>query len=197
MRRFKLHISPLILLVASAVGLCSAAPALADATKVVQDCNANGHLVGHYSQGELQGALNGMGADVKEYTNCYDVVRRALLAASASGGHNGGGGSSSGGGGGGGGPAASATESKGKHASVSTRGVYGTPTGALPAGHGSGNPVAVGGTDIRPGAASVSGGSGVRSLPAPLIALLVVLGLAALGGGGVAIRRRVDTRDGT
>jgi hypothetical protein len=195
MRRFKLHISLLIALAVSAVGLSSAAPALADSTKVVQDCNANGHLVGHYSQSELQGALNGMGADVKEYTNCYDVVRRALLAASASGGHKGGGGSSSGGGGSG--PTASATAHNGKRSGVSTRGVYGTPTGALPAGNGKSSPVSVGGTDIRPGSASVTAGSGVRSLPTPLIVLLVVLGLAAIGGGGVAIRRRVITRDGT
>jgi len=35
------------------------------------------------------------------------------------------------------------------------------------------------------------------SLPAPLIAVLVVLGLAAIGGGGQMIRTRVLARLGT
>ena len=45
---------------------------------------------------ELRGALTTMPADVKEYTNCYDVIQRTLLA--QVGGHGGGsGGSGSGG----------------------------------------------------------------------------------------------------
>lgn len=47
----------------------------------VADCSAHGKLTQHYSVSELQTALAKMPADVAEYTNCPDVLRRALLAA--------------------------------------------------------------------------------------------------------------------
>jgi hypothetical protein len=46
----------------------------------VQDCNAHGPLTGHYTVAQLRSALATMPADVKEYTNCGDVIQRALLA---------------------------------------------------------------------------------------------------------------------
>ncbi len=89
MRKLNLLIALMAGLAIPATGLFAAAPAMASSSSsVIADCNANGYLTGHYSSSQLQGALNGMGADVKEYTNCYDVVRRALLA-SASGGTGG------------------------------------------------------------------------------------------------------------
>jgi hypothetical protein len=60
----------------------SAMPAIAAsgvATAVIADCNAHGRLTRTYSSAELQAALASMPADVKEYTNCYDVIQRALL----------------------------------------------------------------------------------------------------------------------
>ena len=57
------------------------------------DCNQNGRLTGHYSRAELQAALSSMPVTIKEYTNCYDVISRALAAAAASGGGNTGSGS--------------------------------------------------------------------------------------------------------
>src|ERR1700736_2369994 len=57
------------------------------------DCNSNGKLTGHYSRSELQAALSSMPVTIKEYTNCYDVISRALAATATAGG---GGGSSSG-----------------------------------------------------------------------------------------------------
>jgi hypothetical protein len=65
--------------------------ALAAGNPVVSDCNAHGRLAGSYSVGELRNALSTMHADVKEYTDCYDVIQRALLAA-VGGLHAGGGG---------------------------------------------------------------------------------------------------------
>lgn len=47
---------------------------------VVQDCNAHGQLTGHYTVAQLRDALNTMPVDVKEYTNCADVIQQALLA---------------------------------------------------------------------------------------------------------------------
>ena len=45
----------------------------------VRDCNAHGQLTGHYTVAQLRGALATMPADVKEYTNCGDVIQRKLL----------------------------------------------------------------------------------------------------------------------
>lgn len=47
----------------------------------VADCSAHGKLTRHYSVSQLRSALATMPADVAEYTNCPDVIRRALLAA--------------------------------------------------------------------------------------------------------------------
>lgn len=182
----------------AAAGLVSAVPAAASTSQVLADCNANGHLTGKYSRHDLQGALNGMGADTREYTNCYDVVRRALLASAASGGGNSGGGHAGGGPSSGSGqtPGQAGAPSANHNPGVSTRGVYSSAPNASAAGHGKSRAVSLDGSKIRPGATGVNTSSGVRSLPAPLIGVLVLLGLAALSGGGIALRRRVVTRHG-
>jgi hypothetical protein len=64
---------------------------------VVADCNAHGRLTQTYSLGELQTALSTLPADVKEYTDCSDVINRALLAQTGSDAHSGSGGGGSGG----------------------------------------------------------------------------------------------------
>ena len=46
----------------------------------VADCNAHGTLTTHYTAAQLRNGLNTMPADIKEYTDCYDVLQRALLA---------------------------------------------------------------------------------------------------------------------
>jgi len=212
MRKPNLLTILLVSVAVSATGLFVTASALASSSQVIADCNANGSLTGHYSRADLQSALNGMGADVKEYTNCYDVIRRALMASAVAGGNGGGGGSAgashTGGSGSNGQPTAhtagSATSHAGPHhaasghhaSAVSTRGVYSTPPGSGATGAGSPQAVTLSGGAVRPGSAGVDAGSSLRSLPLPLIVLLVLLGLAALSGGGVAIRRRVIARDG-
>jgi hypothetical protein len=60
----------------AAIGSASAVAATAPA---VSDCNSHGSLTRHYSTAELQTALSTMSADVKEYTDCYDVINRTLL----------------------------------------------------------------------------------------------------------------------
>jgi hypothetical protein len=80
------------------VALLAASPASARLSKAVADCNAHTRLTQTYTAGQLRTALNTMPADVKEYTNCYDVIQRALLAdiggIKADAGDSGGGGSS-------------------------------------------------------------------------------------------------------
>lgn len=63
-----------------ACGAVAVTPAGAAQTRPVADCNAHGHLTRKYSDAQLRTALSTMSADVKEYTNCYDVIQRALLA---------------------------------------------------------------------------------------------------------------------
>ena len=63
-----------------AAGLLAAAPASAALSGAVADCNTHTRLTQTYTAAQLRTALNTMPADVKEYTNCYDVIQRALLA---------------------------------------------------------------------------------------------------------------------
>jgi hypothetical protein len=51
---------------------------------VVADCNAHGRLTRTYTLSQLQLAISTLPADVKEYTDCYDVINRALLAQTGS-----------------------------------------------------------------------------------------------------------------
>jgi hypothetical protein len=174
---------------AAAAILIFTSAAVANSGKVIADCNSHGYLTGHYSRSELQSALNGMGADVREYTNCYDVISRALGAvAAAGGGHGGGGGSSSGGPGG--------TGATGHSAAVSTRGVYSHVRNAVAAGPGSKAPVLLSGSPVSPGATGIGTSSDAHTLPTPLLIVLIALGLATAGGGGIAVRRRVVARGG-
>ncbi len=95
----------LFILVALVCALGTAAavvsvPAVASPSpsQVIADCNAHDQLTSHYSATLLRSALSTMTADVKEYTDCYDVIQSALLAQIRSS-HQNGDGSASGSGG--------------------------------------------------------------------------------------------------
>ncbi len=67
-------------LVAFATSLGVALPASASSgSSVIADCNSHNTLTHTYSIAQLQNALNTMPADVSEYTDCKDVITRALL----------------------------------------------------------------------------------------------------------------------
>ena len=85
--------------------LCASAARAAGTEAILRDCQDDSVLQGHYSVEELRKARRDMDADIREYTDCSDVIGRAIAAktSSASSGGNGGGSGSSGGGGGGGG----------------------------------------------------------------------------------------------
>lgn len=88
----------LLALAALAVAVPASASAAGKLPQAVADCNAHARLTSHYTAAQLRSALNSMPADIKEYTNCYDVIQKALLAQIGSiggnGGDSGGGGSS-------------------------------------------------------------------------------------------------------
>jgi hypothetical protein len=61
--------------------LLAAPVALAAGTpNPVADCNAHATLTQHYSISQLRKGLSTMPADIREYTNCIDVLNRQLLA---------------------------------------------------------------------------------------------------------------------
>jgi hypothetical protein len=67
---------------AAVVALClllPVGPALASGSDVILDCNDHGHLTKTYSQKEYRQALAQMPADVRQYTDCEDIIRRAQL----------------------------------------------------------------------------------------------------------------------
>ncbi len=94
----------------------------------ISDCNDHGQLTAHYAPATLRAALAQMPVDVREYTDCYDVIERQLF----------------------------------KELGQSAPGAAGTP-------------------------ASSSSGSG---LPTWLLIVIVLLALAAVTFGALAIRRR-------
>jgi len=62
----------------------AASAADASLNPVTADCNTHGRLTRTYTLSELQLALSTLPADIKEYTDCYDVINRALLAQTGS-----------------------------------------------------------------------------------------------------------------
>lgn len=95
--------------------------------QAISDCNDHGTLTATYSASTLRAALAQMPVDVKEYTDCYDVIERQLF------------------------------KQLGKSA---------------------------------PGSANTGSSSGSSFLPTWLIIVIVVLALAAVTFGAIAIRRR-------
>jgi hypothetical protein len=68
--------------------MLAAAASGGTASEAISDCNAHGTLTASYSTTVLREALAQMPSDVKEYTDCYDVIERQLfkqLGSSASG----------------------------------------------------------------------------------------------------------------
>src|SRR3954465_14546757 len=82
---------------AGLVILLAIAPAAeaASTTQILRDCADDGVLQGHYSPTELRKARQHIPADADEYTDCRDVLSRAMAGAIARSG-SGSGGSSSG-----------------------------------------------------------------------------------------------------
>lgn len=74
-----------ITILALGCALSVGAPALAQAAssgtpaQAITDCNDHGRLTQSYSAQALRQALAQMPADVREYTNCFDVIERQLF----------------------------------------------------------------------------------------------------------------------
>lgn len=69
--------------ICAVIAATASVPAVSQAAGLsppVADCNAHAQITGHYSVAELRNALATMPAEIKEYTDCADVIERQLLA---------------------------------------------------------------------------------------------------------------------
>jgi len=171
------------LLCAMVLALLVAAPAAMAGTRsdIIADCFDDGRLDGNYTASQIRDARNNLPADVDQYSDCRDVLARALGGSGSSRVGGGAGGDAPGGGGGSGAPL--------------------TPSGADEqraldqAGATSGSaPVQVGDGTIVPGAAGLATGAARNELPGSLLAALILLGFAALAAAVPYVRRRVLAR---
>jgi hypothetical protein len=158
-----------------------AAPAQDTRSKILRECQEGG-LTGDYSIREIRDARNNIPDDVDQYSDCRDVLARAL-ADRAGGGSGGGGGTAGGGGGpgsvaggGGGGPLITPSTDADRQALEQ-------------AGSGGGGPVEVGGEQIVPGAAGFATNAARNELPSTLLAVLILLAAAAVLAAAPAVRK--------
>ena len=163
------------------VALLAAAPAaLADSTrtKILQECQ-DGRLTGNYTTRQIRDALNNIPDDIDQYSDCRDVLRRALLNRAGNSGAGGGGGTGTGGtgtggvggGGSGGAPLTPSTDADRKALeAAATQG---------------GQPLEIAGRRVTPGAGALR-----NDLPTTLIVVLILLAVAAAAATAPFVRRR-------
>jgi len=159
-----------VLAVLAAVGQ----PALASPMGVIRDCSEDGVLNGKYSTSELEGALEQLPSDLDEYTDCRAVIRRAQLV-SAGDRHKG---------------AKPPAAVDRVNAAVPP-----SPTEkrAISKASGSGSPVRIGGTGVRPGQSGApfkSAGFGT-DLPPLVLVVLIALAVSTLAGVVLTGRHRL------
>jgi hypothetical protein len=200
------------LLAIAFVLLLTASPAsAASRTEILRDCQ-DGSLAGTYTASELRDARSHIPADIDQYSDCRDVLTRALTSGSGTG--TDGGSSSSGGGSsgssGGGTSSGSSGSSAGSSGSSGTSDV--APNAAAPAPvlkpetqkeqhalddagtTGGATPVTVGERPIVPGATAFDAGEPGNRVPSSLVVTLVLLAVAAAAAAAPAARRRVLDR---
>jgi hypothetical protein len=195
MRRIAFLIS-LVVLCALATPVAGLA---ASSDSVLRDC-VDGQIDGSYTTSELQQARKKIPSDIDEYSDCRGAIDAARTDNAGSGGPSGasGGGASPGGGASGGGAAGSGGASVGTDATTAPADPQ-TPAeqaAVKAATEGGGDPVRVGpGETVAPGATGLPTNAALRrSVPDPLLVVLILLGTVALVGGVLGTRARVVTR---
>lgn len=169
------------------LALLLAPPAAAQSTriKILRECSQTGRLSGDYTAQQIRDARSNIPDDIDEYTDCRDVLTRALL--SRAGGDSGGGGGGTGGGGTGGGTGGSSGGGGG--GALLTPSTDADRKALDDAAGADQTPVEISGASVTPGSAS-----GLRNdLPTTLIVLLALLGAAALAALAPFTRRHATT----
>jgi hypothetical protein len=168
-----------LVLIAVVATLVAAPSAPADNTrvKILRECQ-NGRLTGDYTAQEIRDARQNIPDDLDQYTDCRDVLARALLALAAgdsgSGGDTGGLGGGIGGLGGGDGGGTPLTPSTDADRKALEQ--------AATAGD---QPVEIAGKPVTPGTAAHA-----NDLPSTLLVLLILLAAAAAAALAPFARRR-------
>jgi hypothetical protein len=172
---------PRTVLFACLLAVLLAVPAQAQDTrsKILRECQ-DGALRGDYTAKEIRDARNNIPDDIDQYSDCRDVLSRALLNQAGGGegggaGGGGGGGGAGGGGGGGGGPLLTPATDDDRKALEQ-------------AAAGGADPVDISGRPVKPGTAGLAARN---DLPSTLIVVLALLGAAAALGFAPFVRRRV------
>jgi hypothetical protein len=174
----------------------------ASTTQILRDCVDDSVLEGHYSLSDLRKAKSALSGDQLEYSDCSDVLSRAIADATQNETpkthHSSGGGIPTGGGGShGGGTGGSAPAKVRRPSETDQNFIVGAAT---PKDHAAvndaatkgGGPVKISGRSIDPNA-RLAASFGRNGLPTTLIAALVLLALAALAAIAPLVRRRVLT----
>jgi hypothetical protein len=163
------------LLLVMVLTLLVAAPAAMAGTRadIVADCFDDGRLDGNYTASQIRDARNNLPADVDQYSDCRDVLSRAL---GGSGSNDTG---AAGGAVGGGGPLEPLT-----------------PAGPdeqraldAAAAEGGDEPIQVGDGTVVPGASGFAAGAARSEIPGTLLAALILLAAAALAAATPYARR--------
>ena len=160
--------------------LAAAPAAQAESTrvKILRECQ-NGQLTGDYTAKQIRDARNNIPDDLDQYSDCRDVLTRALLNRAGGSGDGAGaagpGGTGGTGGSGGGGEVLTPSTDADRQALE----------GAVAAGA---EPVEVAGGRVTPGTA----GSLRNNLPTTLLVVLVLLAVAAAGAIAPFVRRRAS-----
>ncbi len=175
------------LLLVAVLALLVAAPAASADTRsdIIGDCYDNGKLDGNYTPSQIRDARNNLPADIDQYSDCRDVLARAL-GGSGSGSVDGGGTGGGALGGGSGGTGGTGGGDLSPNGPEETKALEDAAQGA--------GPVSVGEENIVPGAAGFANGAARNTLPPTLVAVLILLGCAALAAAAPPIRRRVHAR---
>jgi hypothetical protein len=149
----------------------TAAPARADVGATIIERCTHGQSLSGFTQQDYRKALQELPAEVEEYSDCANLIRRAQL--NAAGGAGGAGGAE------GLAPIPLTSSERAALHSASRTG---------------GAPQQIGGQLVRPGVVKASVASALSTLPAPLLAILAFLIAVALLWGGNSIRERVLAR---
>jgi hypothetical protein len=159
-------------LLAALVALALPSAAWGSSGAVIRDCNDDGKLDKKYSKKELKKALKRLPSDIKEYSDCPDVIRAAIDAAGPA--SPGGGASSSGG------PPTSGGTIPQDEAALEQ-----ATSGKEPPA------VKVGRERIKPGSNGLFNLSTANNeIPLPLALALIAIGLLVLGATYWGLRRR-------
>lgn len=158
-----------------------AAPAQSTRNKILRECQT-GSLSGDYTAREIRDARNNIPDDLDQYTDCRDVLSRALLARAGGGdgGSAGGAGAPPGIGGGGVGGGGTGTP-----LTPSTEADQQALRGAAQAGE---TPLQIAGRPVTPGESAFR-----NDLPVTLLVLLALLAAAAVAALAPQLRRGAGT----